>query len=154
MQFLVVVGNTSDSEFYLTIVAIPITIGILLLAAFWTRREIFTGMVFTIILYFAAMAYFLFKLVRMYDKSDPQRVADYLPARRGLTTFAVITVLLLIVTIINAGWCTSNFGKGLKPHIQQRKVLSTEDKAYAYDGNTAYNGGVPLGSVSTRMTID
>lgn len=107
-----------------------------------------------IVLYFAAMAYFLFKLVRMYDTSDPARVADYMPARRGLTLFAVMTILLLILTIANAMWCTSNFNKGLKPHIQRRKVMSPEDKQYAYEGNTSYNGGVPLGTVTTRMTID
>lgn len=111
-------------------------------------------MLVTIALYFAALAYFLFKLVRMYDMADLQRVRDYQPARRGLTTFAVITVLLLVLTIVNAGWCTANFGKGLKPHIQKRKVPSPEDKAFEHAGNTAYHGGMPLGQVTSRMTID
>jgi len=157
VQFLVVVVNTSDAEFYITIVAIPITIILLFLAAYWVRAESLIGMIFTIILYFAGMAYFLFKLVRMYDEADPHRVADYLPARRGLTLFAVITLLCLIVTIINAAVCASNFGKGLKPHIMSKKKpapMNPEDKAYSYDGTSTYNSNVPLGQVQTRMTID
>lgn len=159
VQFLVVVGNTTDTEFYLTIIAIPVTIVILLMAAWFTRQESVVGMVGTMVLYFAALAYFLFKLVRMYDTSSEsgrRRVADYLPARRSLTTFAVITICLLVVTLVNCVWCTANFGKGLKPHVQKRKVLSPEDKMYAYgNGRTGSMGGAhPLGQVPARMTID
>ncbi|GAB7351712.1 hypothetical protein MBLNU459_g2301t1 [Dothideomycetes sp. NU459] len=156
VQFIVVVReHTSDVEFYLTIVAIPLTIIVLFMAAFFTRQESVIGMVATIVLYFAALAYFLFKLVRMYDTADPQRVKDYLPARRSLTTFAVITIALLLVTIANAAWCTKNFGKGLKPHVQRRKVLGPEDKPYAYGGRSGSLGGDhALGQVPSRMTID
>lgn len=156
VQFIVVVrDHTTDVEFYLTIVAIPLTIVILLMAGYFTRRESVAGMAVTIVLYFAALAYFLFKLVRMYDMANPQRVSDYLPARRSLTTFAVITIMLLLVTIANAAWCTHNFGKGLKPHVQSRKVLSPEDKLYAYGGRHGSMGGDhALGQVPSRMTID
>lgn len=158
VQFLVVVGNTTNIEFYLTIIAIPITIIILFMAAWFTRTETVKGMIITIVLYFAALAYFLFKLVRMYDESSPsakQRVIDYMPARRSLTTFAVITIFLLIITISNAVWCTMNFGKGLKPHIQNRKVPNPEDKMYNYPGRTASLGGAhAMGAVPSRMTID
>ena len=44
IQFVVVVVNLMDAEFYLTVAAIPITIGILLAAAFFTRRENKPGM--------------------------------------------------------------------------------------------------------------
>jgi hypothetical protein len=47
IQFLVIVQSTrpGDPEFGLTVAAIPITIVILLLAAFFTRREIMAGMI-------------------------------------------------------------------------------------------------------------
>jgi hypothetical protein len=48
VQFVVIV-QTHKSEFALTIAAIPVTIFILIMAAFWTRRENLTGMVFTIV---------------------------------------------------------------------------------------------------------
>lgn len=49
IQFLVVVVQRTDSEFGLTIAAVPITILILLMAAYWTRRENVYGMVLIIV---------------------------------------------------------------------------------------------------------
>ncbi|KAI9706159.1 MAG: hypothetical protein M1820_004920 [Bogoriella megaspora] len=156
VQFLVVVQHTSDVEFYLTIVAVPITILILFLAAYLTRRESVIGMVCIIILYFGFLAYFLFKLFRMYG-SDKQRVDDYLPTRRGLTIFAIITVLILVLTIVNAIWCMYNFNKGLKPHVanvSRRHKASNDNnqlKPYAQEYGMPAVGG---GNNNTRMTID
>ena len=48
VQFVVIV-QTHKSEFALTIAAIPVTIFILIMAAFWTRRENLTGMIITIV---------------------------------------------------------------------------------------------------------
>ena len=106
-------------------------------------------MISTIIIYFAALAYFLFKLVRMYG-TDISRVQDYLPARRSLTSFAVITIMLLVVTIVIACWCTHNFNKGLKPHISRRKpgAGNNLDKMYTTE-MPALSGPAP-----SRMTID
>ncbi|EME46150.1 hypothetical protein DOTSEDRAFT_70223 [Dothistroma septosporum NZE10] len=154
VQFVVVVTNTSDSEFYLTIAAIPITIILLFLAGFITRRESSIGQVCIIVVYFAAMAYFVFKLVRMYT---PAREADYKAAKSSLTTFAVLTLMLLVVTIGTAIACMLNFNKGLKPHIQRRKVPNAgelDSGKWAVSGD-AYNGPPhPLGQVPQRMTID
>ncbi len=167
VQFVVVVVNTADIEFALTLAAIPITIIILALAAFWTRRENKFGMIVIIVgfwslflvasaclltflifqvLYFAGLAYFLFKLVRMYQ---PGFQYMYIPARRSLTTFAVITVILIILTIINACVCTANFNKGLKPHIARRKLQSEDEKGTMTEMPNLAHGPVP-----SRMTID
>ncbi|KAM3425424.1 UPF0658 Golgi apparatus membrane protein C23H3.04 [Cercospora zeina] len=152
VQFVVVVTGTSDSEFYLTIAAIPITIIILLLAAYFNRKESRVGQFCIIVIYFAAMAYFIFKLVRMYT---PAREKDYQAARSSLTTFAILTLLLLVVTIGTAIACMMNFNKGLKPHIQRRKVPNsgelTDGKWAADDINGPPH---PLGVVPQRMTID
>lgn len=152
-----VVGSAVQTyEFALTIAALPITIILLFLAAYITRRESYAGQGIIIALYFAGMAYFIFKLVRMYD--SPME-ASYVPARHSLTTFAVLTLLLLIVTIVTAVMCMRNFDKGLKPHIQKRKVPDADDVKYSnYDGHEAGygpGGQLPLGNVgSSRMTID
>ncbi|KAL8717191.1 MAG: hypothetical protein Q9225_005539 [Loekoesia sp. 1 TL-2023] len=180
IQFVVVVVDRSNIEFYLTIAAIPVTIIILLMAGLFTRKENTPGMLAIIvsqalrysrrgtslttcqILYFAGLAYFLFKLVRMYQHDgNDQRRALYDPVRRPLTTFAVITVILIILTIINACMCTANFGRGLKPHIAGRKVESEEEKFtngnmtempnYNYGG---YSGPGVGGTMGSRMTID
>ncbi|KAI9817146.1 MAG: hypothetical protein M1827_001258 [Pycnora praestabilis] len=147
IQFVVIVVDTSDVEFALTIAAVPVTILILLLAAYLTRKENKTGMVMIIFLYFAALAYFLFKLIRMYQHSP--RAGNYLPARRSLTTFAVITIILIIITINVACVCTSNFNKGLKPHIASRKMQSDDEKGTMTEMPSLAHGPVP-----SRMTID
>lgn len=158
MQFLVIVGsNFTDFEFYLTIVAVPVTVCFLFFAAFVTRRESYIGQAIMVVVYLAAMAYFIFKLVRMYDTGDMSKVTEYLPARKALTVFAVITILLLVATIVTACLCTRNFNKGLKPHIQKRKVESPDDSK-----STPYHGGASefqgpshqLGHIQNRMTID
>jgi hypothetical protein len=49
IQFIVVVIRTNDPEFGLTLAAIPMTIVILLLAAWWTRKENLAGMCVVIV---------------------------------------------------------------------------------------------------------
>ncbi|KAK3074065.1 hypothetical protein LTS18_014323 [Coniosporium uncinatum] len=163
VQFLVIVSNTTTLEFYLTIAAMPLTILILLLAALFTRKESTLGMLSIIALYFAALAYFLFKLVRMYNAGE-ERVQDYLPARRMLTTFAVLTILLLVVTIVVAGWCTRNFGHGLRQYVDVGSKrggsrgrggdeVEENDKLYMQDVVMKPVGVAGLGG-SSRMVID
>ena len=93
------------------------------------------------------MAYFLFKLVRMYQHTD--RARRYLPARKTLTSFAVITIVLIVLTIINAIVCASNFRHGLKPYIANRKVESEDEKPNMMEMPNLSHGPVP-----SRMTID
>jgi len=71
VQFLVVVSGTSYVELGLTLAVLVLTIPVLFLAGYWTRRESVNGMCVIIFFYFCGMAYFLFKLVRMYDVDDP-----------------------------------------------------------------------------------
>lgn len=90
------------------------------------------------------MAYFLFKLVRMYQ---PETYTDYLPARRSLTFFAVITLVLIVMTIANACMCMHNFHKGLKPHINKAKSSKEAEKTTELSSNVA-------GAIPGRMMID
>lgn len=128
VQFVVIVKNKNTIEWALTIAAIPVTIAVLLLAAMWTRKESRIGMLAVIVVYFGALAYFLFKLFRMYQ---PSHDAPYIAARKELTAFAVITIILIVCTIINASLCMWNFGHGLRPHISSRKLESDEEKQAA-----------------------
>ncbi len=156
VQFLVIVHG-QEYEFILTIIALFISVFLLFVAAYIVRRESYFGHAIIIFLYFAGMAYFIFKLIRMYD-SPPAIMDQYLPARHSLTTFAVLTILLLIVTIGTAIMCMMNFNKGLKPHVNGRKPngVGEMDAKYAnYNVNEyAGPGQHPLGSVPSRMTID
>jgi hypothetical protein len=79
----------------------------------------------------------------------------YLPARKELTTFAVLTIILIVLTIINACLCANNFGKGLKPYVTKRKLENEDEKnRYTYTTEmTAGPSGKP-GPMPARMTID
>lgn len=143
IQFVVVVARKSDPEFALTIVTIPITIGILLAAAFFTRRENKPGMVAVIVLYLGGLTYFVFKLVRIYQPGFRQ---FYDAVRKSLTTFAVITILLILLTIANAIICMRNFGSGLKPHLQNMKRKEEKPDSITMQDVKPQN--------PSRMTID
>ncbi|KAL9049183.1 MAG: hypothetical protein Q9162_007355 [Coniocarpon cinnabarinum] len=156
VQFLVIIPRDSASEnveFGLTVAAIPVTIVLLFLAGFWTRRESIWGMLLIIVVYFGALAYFCFKLFRMYYSN---KAKEYYPARHSLTTFAVLTIALLIVTIAYATMVTLNFNKGLKPHIMTER--QKRKRAGSGDIDKLVQGGndVALGAAgpSSRMTID
>lgn len=117
------------------------------MAAFWTRRENNVGMVVTILCFFGGLAYFVFKLARMYQ---PSHMQNYLPVRKSLTSFAVITIILIVLTIVNASVCMANFNKGLKPHVMSRKILGQEEKS----GHMTELPVLKNGPAPTRMTID
>lgn len=150
VQFLVIVTGQTNSEFVLTIAAIPVTVVILILAAIFIRREFRLGMAFVIALYFAALAYFFFKLVRIYE---PGYEDHYEAVRRSLTAFAVLTIVLIICTIINAFICWRNFGAGLKDHLKGHLFRSSrhqdEEKS-----NDAYQMQDQKPQLPSRMTID
>jgi len=147
VQFLVIVTGVADAEFGLTIAAVPITVFFLLMAAYWTRRENKAGMILTIFVYLCGLAYFIFKLARMYQ---PSHARFYQPVRKNLTSFAVITIILIILTIINASVCMTNFNKGLKPHVMKRKIGGDSEKV----DNMTELPDLKNHPVSSRMTID
>lgn len=89
------------------------------------------------------MAYFIFKLYRMYAEATFEQ---YLAARPSMTFFAIITLILIVITIINACMCVNNFNHGLKPHIQKKKERS-EEKSTELSSNIE-------SQVPSRMMID
>jgi len=85
---------------------------------------------------------------------EPSHEAAYLPARKELTTFAVLTIILIISTIINACVCTHNFNKGLKPYVTNRKIDDQEEKnRYSATEMTGGQSG-EFGQPHTRIVID
>ncbi len=87
---------------------------------------------------------------------EPGHEGAYLPARKELVTFAVLTILSLLMTIVNACMCANNFKRGLKPYIANRKLESPEEKTNRYTYTTEMTPG-PSGKLApppARMTID
>ncbi|KAG5988073.1 hypothetical protein E4U54_004782 [Claviceps lovelessii] len=145
IQFVVVVAERSDPEFALTIGTIPVTIIILLAAAFFTRRENKPGMICIVILFLGGLSYFIFKLVRIYQ---PSHALSYFAVRKSLSAFAVITITLIILTIVNAIICMNNFNKGLKPHLLASRKIEEKPDA------TSISLHDVKPQISSRMTID
>jgi hypothetical protein len=145
----VIVTQTTDAEFYITIAAIPVTILILVMAAYWTRREARPGMLLIIALYLGGVVYFIFKLVRIYQGG---RTADYAPVKTSLTIFGVITLILIVLTIVNACICMANFGKGLQPFILQRRFGGDAEEKADYQMSPLPD--LRHGPIPSRMTID
>ncbi|KAK6063052.1 hypothetical protein SCUP515_12755 [Seiridium cupressi] len=146
IQFLVVVGGMAPAEFGLTCAAIPITVAILLCAAWFTRREWKWGMAFILLLDLGGLAYFIFKLSRIYD---PVKGTYYLPVKKSMTAFAVITIILIVITIVNCLVCTLNFGAGLKQHLQSAPQRGMDKDQASYS-----MGDVKQSQLPSRMTID
>ena len=103
-------------------------------------------MVFIIALYLCGLAYFFFKLVRIYQ---PGFKDNYVAVQRSLTAFAVLTIILIILTIINALICMHNFGKGLKAHILKK---DNDEEKHPDANSIGLNDVKP--QLPSRMTID
>lgn len=89
----------------------------------------------------------------MYFANYDRRM-DYLPARNSLTTFAVITVLLVLITIVYCIICTVNFNKGLKQHVTGR---SMHQRAASLEMNKLYassDAQIGTGPGPSRIMID
>lgn len=99
-------------------------------------------MVAVIILYHGGLVYFIFKLVRIWTWRS-----YYEAVQKSLTAFAVITILLIILTIVNAIICMRNFGSGLKAHLLAPK----KDDEHPDLNSISLNDAKPQPS---RMTID
>jgi hypothetical protein len=61
----------------------------------------------------------------MYSRGWEQ---PYLPARKELTAFAVLTIILILVTIIYACICAHNYNKGLKPYVNKPRHIEDDEK--------------------------
>ncbi|GAA5954468.1 hypothetical protein JCM3765_004466 [Sporobolomyces pararoseus] len=114
IQFLVLVTGTKTVEFVLTIIALPVILVALALTALVVRIESRIGVYVSLLVQAAGMAYFAFKLARIYSNESEDR---YRTAKATLTIFSVVSLLMLVATFVLTGLCMSNFGKGLKEKI-------------------------------------
>lgn len=145
LQFIIVVLQTKDVEFALTVAVIPVTVVTLGLAIFFVRKEIKWGVQVFIFLCFPALAYFLFKLIRLYTATGPKK-ARFDRTKKTLTVFAVITIVFLIMTTLMAIKCLMNFGLGLKDRTK------APGSSAAYSMSSMEMG--PKDSTGPRMVID
>jgi len=118
VQFIVLVLHQVDPEFWITIFAFPVLVCVLALAPLAVRKEnkILMGLFMAGLL--LGIAYYIFKLVRMYQPDQQQK---YFFVVKYLTSFAALSLLSCICTLVSSIFCLLNFGKGLKDHFQREK---------------------------------
>ena len=114
MQYLILVLSVQEAEFVITIIAFPVTIILLLLSVLAVRREIrwLSWIIFGACA--CALAYFVFKLYRLFDPSQAFR---YQTSQKTLAVFSALAIIMLLLTFAVSIVCYRNYDKGLKTSI-------------------------------------
>ncbi|KAJ3187492.1 hypothetical protein HDU85_006783 [Gaertneriomyces sp. JEL0708] len=124
LQFLVLVIKKTDPEFAMTIAALPIMVGVVVLAVWGLRRESKPVMILFCTGVLAAISYFIFKLVRIHTRQDQEGYRD---SKYYLSFFAALSLGTACLTLICAAICYNNFGKGLRQHLMSNRVRRQEN---------------------------
>ncbi|SCV69037.1 BQ2448_2057 [Microbotryum intermedium] len=173
IQFLVLVTGVPVGELAVTIAALPIICVFLFLSSLFVQHEFRPGVYLTLTIDLAGMAYFVYKLYRVYV---PSEYARYAGARKTLTIFSVLSLVFLVVTFCLNALCMSNFGRGLKERIprfawagrthalssHRRKPPQTKRMSIAPDGSKVVEvidhgpqqANLALERSRTRMSLD
>jgi hypothetical protein len=77
IQFLILALNTNDPEFYITLVAIPLSLVILVGVVQGVRREHKAITLVSMMGFLVGLAYFIFKTYRIFDKETSKKYKDY-----------------------------------------------------------------------------
>ncbi|KAI0005463.1 hypothetical protein BJV74DRAFT_804560 [Russula compacta] len=128
VQFTWLVLDSHSWEFYVTCAALPLSIVLLVeghLAARYENKWMMTSFLSGCV---AAMVYFSYKFIKVViHKNTP----EFAPVWESLSTFAVIAIILLIITIVYGWMVLRNFGRGLKDQISRKQAAAgTKHSAY------------------------
>ncbi|KAI5124455.1 hypothetical protein M0805_008339 [Coniferiporia weirii] len=147
VQLIWLVLNRHNWEWYVTCAALPCSFLLLadgVLAARYENRY----MMMTFMLGCAgAMVYFVYKLFRIFQMGNS--IAD---VERTLIVFAIIAIILLVVTVAMAIIVLRNFGGGLKYHMS-KAPRSSDLRRRGTEHQHRHNQSYPLGNPN-RMSID
>jgi len=151
MQYIILVLSASSAEFVITIIALPITLIFLLVAAVTVRMEFVPLMFAFFLAQLAGMAYFIYKLVRLFEPSQAYR---YAVSRKTLATFSIISLLILALTFAVSVMCYLNFGKGLKEQIPPYWTQKQKRRSEQPDLNGEKAPADGLETSGTRISLE
>lgn len=141
----------TTSQFIITIIAFPMTVLALVLAVIAVRREIKSLSYLIFITELCALAYFVFKLFRLFQPSQAFRYSD---SRKTLAVFSSLAILMLLLTF----WCTIlcfiNFDKGLKLAIPGYFGEHRASRRQKLNRKPSNSVGATLDERPARMSID
>ncbi|KAJ1973526.1 hypothetical protein H4R35_004075 [Dimargaris xerosporica] len=120
VQLATLVLKVTDAETWIQIaVVIPGSVLVLFMSFFALQREHRRLMQLAMIIFALAPVYFIYKLVRMYTVPSNTNWDPYWDSRKYLTFFIIVNVLLIVTTLVYAWLCYRDFGRGLKPSIEE-----------------------------------
>ncbi|KIM66979.1 hypothetical protein SCLCIDRAFT_1144985 [Scleroderma citrinum Foug A] len=142
VQFLWLVLEKNDWEYYVTLAALPLSVVLLIEGHLAARYENKWMMATFMSGCLGALVYFIYKLYKLLK----YRNTDYAAVWHSLTTFSAIAIFLLLVTIVFTCIVMRNFDRGLKNSI-------AKSKKHARDGSQPLHRG-RMSMNPNRMSID
>ncbi|SNX81323.1 uncharacterized protein MEPE_00028 [Melanopsichium pennsylvanicum] len=109
--YLILVADTTDWEYGVTIAAVPIAVVSLFAAGFAVRKEWTSLMVLSLFLMVAGLTYFVYKVTQVWV---PATRDEYTYVHTTITFISAFAILSLGLTWLNGIICLFNFHKGLK----------------------------------------
>ncbi|KAH9835778.1 uncharacterized protein C8Q71DRAFT_763390 [Rhodofomes roseus] len=144
VQFIWLVLSSHNAEYYLTCLAFPLSILVLIGGHVAVRREnklmMYTFMTGCV----GALVYFMYKLIKVVRL---RKTATFIDVWQTLSTFSVLAIILLLTTFVFAGIVMNNFGRGLANRIEHKKGMARRGKS-----QDLYRG--PMRDHPNRMSIE
>ncbi|KAG1749721.1 uncharacterized protein EDB91DRAFT_1109321 [Suillus paluster] len=143
VQFIWLVLQKNDWEYYVTWAALPLSILLLIEGHLAARHENKWMMGTFMFGSMGALVYFTYKLFRVLQYRDTQYALYW----KSLSTFSAIAIVLLVITIVFSIMVMRNFGRGLKASIARSKTHTQGS------GSQHLNRG-PMSTNPNRMSIE
>lgn len=147
VQYLALVLNPGDAEYYLTMAMTPGCFLVLLVGHLAARHENKWMMISFFLGCVAALVYFSYKLFRIWSQ---RATAEYVGVYKSHTIFAAISIFFLIITFAWGVLVWSNFGKGLKKQMDKADLAKKE--AESMEGNGHKRSGTVVSSYMMNGT--
>ncbi|KAI0321674.1 hypothetical protein OF83DRAFT_1236941 [Amylostereum chailletii] len=144
IQLIWLVLQKNGWEYYVTIIALPLSILLLIEGHLAARYENKAMMVTFLAGCGGALVYFSYKFIKVLVKRNTNEFEN---VWESLTAFSVMSIILLLVTIVYASIVWRNFGRGLKQQI-------TKKQAAAGWGNAKHAPYPSLSVRPNRMSIE
>ncbi|KAG9003449.1 hypothetical protein FRB94_009984 [Tulasnella sp. JGI-2019a] len=128
MQLLILVLSRTGAEFPLTIIAIPVVLILIIGCIIAAKYEVKWLMTLSLVLMCGAMAYFLYKLTRLFMDGG----VAYVSTRATLAVSLIVSFLLTFATFAIGLRCFADFDKDLKQAKTNENRVDTKRQSMGY----------------------
>ncbi|KAK7694378.1 hypothetical protein QCA50_001564 [Cerrena zonata] len=144
IQFIFLVLNKTDAEYYLTCAALPLSIIVLIEGHLAARYENKWMMLTFMGGCAAAMVYFSYKLIKVirFRQTD-----TFILVWKTMINFSILAIVLLLLTVVFGCLVMKNFGRGLKKQMAKSNTGLQR-------GKTQHIHRGPMSTHPNRMSIE